>query len=177
MKILKSWFKPSASGPTFESLIKNEQEKLYKIAFAYVKNEQDALDVVQEAVINAYKAFPKLENPQYFSTWMTRILINTAINELRRKKKITFLDIEKHHEQSVKETHLSIHKLDLAEVLERLKPEQRSLLMMRFTYGYSIKEMAQIFEKPEGTIKSQLHRTLAQVKAELEEGGEKYGEA
>ena len=49
--------------------------------------------------------------------------------------------------------------------------------MMRFTYGYSIKEMAQIFEKPEGTIKSQLHRTLAQVKAELEEGGEKYGEA
>ncbi|KPB04086.1 sigma-70 family RNA polymerase sigma factor [Bacillus sp. CHD6a] len=176
MKRLKSWFKPSTSGPTFESLIKNEQEKLYKIAYAYVKNEQDALDVVQEATINAYKAFPKLEKSQYFSTWMTRILINTAINELRRKKKITFLDIEK-HEQSVKETHLSIHKLDLAEVLERLKPEQRSLLMMKFTYGYSIKEMAQILEKPEGTIKSQLHRTLAQVKEELEEGGEKYGEA
>ncbi|KMJ56887.1 RNA polymerase [Bacillus sp. LL01] len=176
MKRLKALFKSSASGPTFESLIKNEQEKLYKIAYAYVKNEQDALDVVQEAIINAYKAFPKLENPQYFSTWMTRILINTAINELRRRKKITLLDVEK-HEQSVKETHLSIHKLDLAEVLERLKPEQRSLLMMRFTYGYSIKEMAQIFKKPEGTIKSQLHRTLAQVKAELEEGGEKYGEA
>jgi len=176
VKRLKSWFKPSESGPTFESLIKNEQEKLYKIAFAYVKNEQDALDVVQEAIINAYKAFPKLENPQYFSTWMTRILINTAINELRRRKKITFLDVEK-HETVIKETHLSIHKLDLAEVLERLKPEQRSLLMMRFTYGYSIKEIAQIFEKPEGTIKSQLHRTLAQVKAELEEGGEKYGEA
>ncbi|WP_339148565.1 MULTISPECIES: sigma-70 family RNA polymerase sigma factor [unclassified Sutcliffiella] len=176
MKRLKALFKSSASGPTFESLIKDEQEKLYKIAYAYVKNEQDALDVVQEAIINAYKSFPKLENPQYFSTWMTRILINTAINELRRRKKITFLDVEK-HEQSVKETHLSIHKLDLAQVLERLKPEQRSLLMMRFTYGYSIKEMAQIFEKPEGTIKSQLHRTLAQVKAELEEGGEKYGEA
>lgn len=176
MKRLKRLFKSPPSGPTFESLIKDEQEKLYKIAYAYVKNEQDALDVVQEAIINAYKAFPKLENPQYFSTWMTRILINTAINELRRRKKITFLDIEK-HEQYAKETHLSIHKLDLAQVLERLKPEQRSLLMMRFTYGYSIKEMAQIFEKPEGTIKSQLHRTLAQVKAELEEGGEKYGEA
>jgi RNA polymerase sigma-70 factor (ECF subfamily) len=176
VKRLKSWLKAATSGPTFESLIKNEQEKLYKIAYAYVKNEQDALDVVQEAIINAYKAFPKLEKPQYFSTWMTRILINTAINELRRKKKITFLEIEK-HEQSVKETQLSIHKLDLAQVLERLKPEQRSLLIMRFTYGYSIKEMAQIFEKPEGTIKSQLHRTLAQVKAELEEGGEKYGEA
>ncbi|CAG9622079.1 sigma-70 family RNA polymerase sigma factor [Sutcliffiella rhizosphaerae] len=176
MKNWKKLFKPTQPGPTFETLIKNEQEKLYKIAFSYMKNEQDALDVVQEAIVNGYKAFDKLQKPQYFSTWITRILINTAINELRRKKKVTFLEIEK-YEQPAKDTQLSIHRLDLAEVLERLKPEQRTLLMMRFHYGYSIKEIAQIFDKPEGTIKSQIHRTLAHVKAELDEGGEKYGEA
>ncbi|QFT87308.1 RNA polymerase sigma factor SigV [Bacillus sp. THAF10] len=176
MKKWNKFFKTSDSGPTFESLIRQEQEKLYKIAFSYMKNEQDALDVVQEAIINGYQAFEKLQNVQYFSTWMTRILINAANNELRRKKKITFLEIEK-YEEPIKETQFSIHKLDLAEVLQRLKPEQRTLLMMRFHYGYSIKEMAQIFNKPEGTIKSQIHRTLAKVKSELDEGGEKVGEA
>lgn len=176
MKKLSALFKRTNNDASFEELIKKDQEKLYRIAYSYMRNEQDALDVVQDAIVNGYKAFHKLDHPQYFTTWMTRILINTAINDLRKKKKVSFLELDK-YEPSTKDSFQSIHKLDLGEVLERLKPEQRSLLIMRFYHGYSMKEMAEILGKPEGTVKSQLHRTLALVKGNLDEGGEMYGEA
>lgn len=175
MKKLSALFKRS-DRTAFEELIKKEQEKLYRIAYSYMRNEQDALDVVQDAIVNGYKSFHKLDHPQYFTTWITRIVINTAINELRKRKKVTFLELDK-NEPATKDRYHSIHKLDLGEVLERLKPDQRCLLIMRFYHGYSMKEMAEILGKPEGTVKSQLHRTLAQVKMSLNEGGEMYGEA
>jgi RNA polymerase sigma-70 factor (ECF subfamily) len=175
MKKLTALFKRKNS-PSFEELIKLEQEKLYRIAYSYMRNEQDALDVVQDAIVNGYKAFHKLSKPEYFSTWMTRILINAAINELRKRKKVTLMEWEK-YEPVAKESFESVHRLDLGEVLERLKPEQRSLLIMRFYYGYSLKEIAEILGKPEGTVKSQIHRTLAKVRGSLDEGGEMYGEA
>lgn len=174
VKKLKALFKRT-NLPTFEELIKHEQDKLYRVAYTYMRNEQDALDVVQDAIINGYKAFHKLEQPEYFSTWMTRILINTAINAIRKKKKVTFLELDK-HEPSMKNSDQSIHRMDLEEVLDMLKPEQKTLIIMRFYYGYSLKEMAQLLDKPEGTIKSQLHRTLSQVKSNLDKGGELYGE-
>ncbi|MED3648328.1 sigma-70 family RNA polymerase sigma factor [Halalkalibacterium halodurans] len=76
---------------SFEVLIKNEQEKLYKIAYSYVKNEQDALDIVQDAIIKGYKSFHKLKEKKYFSTWITRIVINSAIDHIRKSKNVIYV--------------------------------------------------------------------------------------
>ncbi|MCJ8008168.1 sigma factor [Lederbergia wuyishanensis] len=60
MSIFKSFHKSSDSEEvSFETLIKKEQEKLYKVAFSYVRNEQDALDIVQEAIIKGYQSFER----------------------------------------------------------------------------------------------------------------------
>ena len=67
MKKLSALFKRS-DRTGFEELIKKEQEKLYRIAYSYMRNEQDALDVVQDAIVNGYKSFHKLDHPQYFTT-------------------------------------------------------------------------------------------------------------
>ncbi|MED4015676.1 sigma-70 family RNA polymerase sigma factor [Sutcliffiella cohnii] len=159
---------------SFEVLIKNEQEKLYKIAYSYVKNEQDALDIVQDAIIKGYRSFHKLKEKKYFSTWITRIVINSAIDHIRKSKNIIYLDQEwlapeRSHENQ------SIISMDMEQVFDQLKPEQKTLLLLRFYSGYSIPEIAHMLEKPEGTIKSQLHRALTKVKEKLENGGETYG--
>ena len=61
--------------------IKENQEKLYKIAYTYTKNQETALDVVQEAITKSLENINKLRNEEYVKTWFYRILINEAINE------------------------------------------------------------------------------------------------
>lgn len=174
MSIIISIFQRSKK-PDFEELIKREHYRLYKIAFAYVKNEQDALDIVQETMIKGFKSFHKLNDSNRFQTWITRILINTSIDFIRKRKDVIYLEQEWFSSERNEESN-SVMKMDLATVFEQLKPEQKTLLLLRFYYGYSIREIADIVERREGTIKSQLHRTLNQVKVKLGNGGETYGE-
>lgn len=161
---------------TFEVLIKNEQEKLYKVAYSYVRNEQDALDIVQDTVIKGLKSFHKLKDIQYFSTWITRILIHSAIDHLRRRKNVIPLEID-WADSGYREENSSVLSIDIANAFETLNSQQKTLILLRFYYGYSIAEISEIMEKPQGTIKSQLHRTLQLLKQNLEKGGESYGKA
>ena len=66
----------------FGTLVEREQEYLYRMAFLYVRQEQDALDVVQESILKAYKSLKTLREPEYFRTWLTKIVINTAQDTL-----------------------------------------------------------------------------------------------
>jgi RNA polymerase sigma-70 factor, ECF subfamily len=62
----------------FQELIEQEKVKLYKIAYLYTKNENDALDIFQETLYKALSSIQNLKDEDYFSTWITRILINNA---------------------------------------------------------------------------------------------------
>lgn len=74
----------------FIELIEKQREKLYRVAYAYVKNEEDALDIVQETVYKAYISIDTLRKPKYFNTWLTKILINISLATLK-KIKILFI--------------------------------------------------------------------------------------
>ncbi|MFB9827962.1 sigma-70 family RNA polymerase sigma factor [Lederbergia wuyishanensis] len=112
----------------------------------------------------------------YFSTWMTRILINTAIDHIRKEKDVIVLEPD-WFDPGQNEENNSVITMDINLVFEQLKAPQKTLLLLRFYYGYSISEISEILSKPEGTIKSQLHRTLQLVKVKLENGGDTYGKA
>lgn len=71
----------------FGTLVEREQEYLYRMAFLYVRQEQDALDVVQESILKAYKSLKTLREPEYFRTWLTKIVINTAQDTLRARQR------------------------------------------------------------------------------------------
>lgn len=75
-----------------EVLLSQHQEYLYRIAYAYYKNEQEALDAVSECVAKVYVNLPKLRKPEYFKTWMTRILINEVLSGVKIKSKVISLD-------------------------------------------------------------------------------------
>ena len=67
-------------------LLTDYQEYLYQIAFLYCKNQQAALDAVSECVTKVYLNLPKLKHPNYFKTWMTRILINEVLDDMRKRR-------------------------------------------------------------------------------------------
>ena len=77
---------------SFTELMKIYKTYLYKIAFSYVKDEQKALDILQECVYRALLNIEKLKKPKFFKTWITKILINVSINYIQKESKIVYLE-------------------------------------------------------------------------------------
>lgn len=73
-------------------LIENEQERFYRIAYSYVKNQEDALDIVHNAIVKALQSCRGLRSPEYAQTWFCRILINESISHLRRARRFVPLE-------------------------------------------------------------------------------------
>ena len=94
--ILKKLVPKAIKGDTesFTPLLSIKKENLYRIAYRYVHNEQDALDIIGEAVYKAYISISKLKHPEYFNTWLIRIVINCSINFINKSKKALYLDNE-----------------------------------------------------------------------------------
>ncbi|WMT41405.1 sigma-70 family RNA polymerase sigma factor [Paenibacillus sp. D2_2] len=143
------------------------KEKLYRFAFCYVKNEQEALEIVSEATYKAYLAYRKLDNPQYFETWISRIVINCAMDHMRRHKKYTYME-DSVVEFSAKEDPISLEeKWDLYEALDRLKPEDKAFIILKYFEDQRFKDMAEVLSMPESTVKTRLYRILDKLKKQL----------
>src|SRR3954452_13032254 len=78
----------------FEQLVQQHYERIYRTAYLYVHNEEDALDVVQEATYQAYKSIHSLKNPEYFTTWLTRIVIRCAWHVIKKRDNVVPLNDE-----------------------------------------------------------------------------------
>lgn len=152
----------------FQELIHHEKNKLYRMAYMYVKNENDALDIVQDAIYKAFISIKNLKNPQYFSTWLSRILINSALDFIKKNERIILTN-----EVDVlpKEQNLRIEeKMDLTGAIERLDVPYKTVIILRYYQDLTIKQIAEMLHCPEGTIKTRLHRAINLLKSDLREG-------
>jgi RNA polymerase sigma-70 factor, ECF subfamily len=151
----------------FQSLIQSEKNKLYRIAFMYVRNEDSAIDIVQEAVYKAFISIKTIKNPEYFSTWLTKIVINSALDYLKREKR--FSQLKEVERIEAPEKHSIEDKLDLLEALEQLDVQYKTVIILRYYKDLPVKKIAEIINCPEGTIKTWLHRAINQLKRLLKE--------
>jgi RNA polymerase sigma factor (sigma-70 family) len=78
----------------FEKLVQQHYERIYRTAYLYVHNEEDALDVVQEATYQAFTSILSLKNPEYFVTWLTRIVIRCSGNVIKKRRNVVTLSEE-----------------------------------------------------------------------------------
>lgn len=154
----------------FSEKITEIQNKLYRLAYCYVKNEQEALDIVSEAVYKGYIAYGKMESMTYFDSWMSRIVINTAIDHIRRNQRVTYM--EDHAQEFVApERGPSLEeKMDLYDALDRLIPEERAYIILKFFVNLPFREMAEVLSIPENTVKSKFYRIIKKLKFYLIEG-------
>ena len=137
--------------------------KLYKTALVYLENEVLALDAVDEAVYKALCSYKRLRQPEYFDTWITRILINECHNELRRQKR--FRPLEVLPETAVEE----FDSLPLKEAVRRLPKELKDVVILRYFTGYTLVETAMALGIPQGTAATRQRKALSLLRLELEE--------
>lgn len=138
----------------FAQRIERIRVKLYKTALTYLGNEVYALDVVDEAVYKALLGYKRLRQPEYFDTWITRILINECYNELKRQSR--YSTIAKTEKESVTE----YDSLPLKEAIRQLPKELKDVVVLRFFSGYSVAETANALEIPVGTVSTRQRRAL-----------------
>ncbi len=139
------------------------KEKLYRTALIYLGSEALALDAVDEAVYKALCGHKKLRQPEYFDTWITRILINECHNELRRQRRLT--PLEALPETAAEE----FDALPLKEALRQLPRELKDVIVLRFFGGYTLAQTAQALGIPPGTAATRQRRALKLLRLELEE--------
>ncbi|MGN0482958.1 MAG: sigma-70 family RNA polymerase sigma factor [Lachnospiraceae bacterium] len=152
----------------YGQLFQRYQEYLYRTAFLYTKQEDQALDMVQECVLKGFLNIKKLKQPQYFKTWITRILLNTVNDAFRKEVKtadITEFELPK-EEPSVSQE----EKLDLYEAMETLPEVYRKVVILRFFNDLKLSEVAEILDLPQGTVTAYLSRAKKQLKEQLKEG-------
>ena len=148
------------------------REKFYRFAYCYVKNENDALEILSEATYRAFCALDSLRRPEYFDTWMCRILIRCACDFLRQQRRCVPCgelpeDAGQPPEQEAADTRMDVYRL-----MDALPAEERSLLILKFFEEKTFEEIADITEQPVSTVKSRIYRSLARLRR-TQEGGER----
>jgi len=138
------------------SLIEMDEEILYRMAFTYLKNEQDALDVMQDLVYKALKKMHTVKQHEYARTWLVRVLINCCKDHLR-KRQLT-VAIKEHHQVEW------VIYSDMERLLEHLSLSEQQLVYMKYFQQLKNKEIAELNQIPEGTVKSKLHYILKKLK-------------
>ena len=148
----------------FEQLIKQHYERMYRTAYLYVHNEEDALDIVQEATYQALTSIHALKHPEYFMTWLTKIIIRCAGQILKKRNNIVQLTDEALSNLTV--TYHSGHDeaIDLLNAIGLLKENYRSAIILFYYYDYSITTISEIMVFPEWTVKTNLSRGKAELK-------------
>lgn len=143
------------------SRIEPLKEQLYRVAYLYLGSESAAVDAVDEAVYRGYLKRRSLRREAYFSTWLTRILINVCLDELHRRQRETPVETLPERAETPYDA------LPLQEALERLPEDLRSVIALRYFGGFTLAETARALGLPEGTVSSRQRRALQLLKLHL----------
>lgn len=151
----------------FQILIHEEKEKMYRMAYMYMRNEDDALEVFQESLCKAFTSIHTLKNNDYFSTWVIKILINTAIAALKKKQKLVSMSNEALEYVATSEHFQNEEQLDLLHAMDEIEEKYKTVLLLRFYEDYTVKQIAEFLNCPEGTVKTNIRRGLEVLRSKL----------
>ena len=148
-----------------EDQILDNYEAMYRLAYSYVRNEEDALDIVQESVYKAIKNAGKVQQEAYIRTWIWRIVMNTAVDLIRSRKNETGL--EEAGETGKEDTY---QDFDTLEALKILEPREKAVIVLRFFEDQKLEDIARTLQENTNTVNTILYRSLKKLRVELTEG-------
>lgn len=151
-----------------ESFIIEHQEAHYRLAYSYVRNKENALDIVQDSILKALKSIDRLEEIAYLKTWFYRIIVNTSIDFIRKHQRVTVMD------DDVLSVHLpqledELSDMDLQEAIDQLPTKYKTLIILRFFGDLIIDEIAAITDQNINTVKTRLYSALKKLRIEVGE--------
>ncbi len=152
-----------------ESLLIENYQKYYYLAYRYVHNEADALDIVQEGAYKAILKCDTLNNQEYAATWIYRIMLNEIFGFCRsRKRKYSEEFCEAIFAESTYDYNVNcIEEMDLRNALEKLSSEEKTILELRYFRGMKLDEVSKVMNINLSTAKSKLYRTIDKLRISM----------
>lgn len=155
---------------SFASLIEQYKIELYKISYLYTKNQDDALEAIDETVYKSFISIKKLKKPEFFKTWIIRILINECITLLKKKNKIILENDNTKFEIPCNDNYdVTIEFEDLYDAINILNDKQRTAIVLRYFQDFKISEISEVMEMSDNTVKSHIRRGILSLKKSLGE--------
>jgi len=152
----------------FTELILNLEDDLYKIARTRLDNQEDIMDTIQETVISAYKSIRKLKRNELFKKWIIKILINKC-NAQYKKKKFIELDENVIEEQELNNQGIDLEKnLNFDFMMKLLNYDERIAMTLYYSQEYTTKEIGEMLNINENTIKTRIRRAKEKIKNKYE---------
>ena len=174
---MKSLVKRAQRGDdqAFVELIEENKQAMYKVAVGILKNDFDAADAIQQSILTCYEKLKELKKAQYFKTWLLRILINNCNQMLREQKKVVGIEDygtedtkgKKAEEKIAAPPGAATINEDFLELLDQMEQQYRVVLILYYVEEMSIREISQILQMNENTVKSKIHRGREQLRSQM----------
>jgi len=161
-----------------EPLMGRHYKRVYRIALGYLRNPDDALDVVQETFVKAFEHAARWDTSSEVAPWLCRIAVNQSIDRYRRnrRRRASFSPLEEgDHHESLATAAVSPERRALsgqigekiARALDHLPDTQRAVFVLRHYEDMSLEEIAATLDLALGTVKSSLHRAVHRLRGRL----------
>ncbi|MEK4080021.1 RNA polymerase sigma factor [Solibacillus sp. FSL K6-1126] len=152
----------------FVQFIRENKERFYLLAYSYTKNEQDALDVVQDSIQKAMIALNNIEKVDYMKSWFYKIVVRTAIDFLRKHKRLQVTDDETLHYLTPAQED-KYENVDLKHALAELPQMYSEIIILHYFEDLKIADVADILGIKLSTTKSHLYKALKILKIQLQD--------
>ncbi|MDZ7721591.1 MAG: sigma-70 family RNA polymerase sigma factor [candidate division KSB1 bacterium] len=177
----------------FEEIAFEHMDSLYSTALRYTHNTQEAEDLVQDTYLRAYRFFDKFEKGTNFKAWIFKILTNTFINRYRKKvrtpqqvqlEKVEYGLEDKNSDADEdvgewddfdKDKYKELFDDEITSALSQLSDDFRMVVLLADVEGFSYKEIAEIIDRPSGTVMSRLFRGRRMLQRILEKYAQREG--
>ncbi len=157
-----------SDGPAFTELVGRHQDRVWRICYRLMGNDADAQEAAQEVFVGLFQNRAAFAGLSKFATWLHAIAVRTCLTlrraRSRRRKYETGLAEHRGHE-SQRTNDAAGQALDLARMLETLDEEDRALLVLKYSEGYSYAELAGIFHLSESACKMRISRARDELQA------------
>lgn len=146
----------------FVQLMENNAQSMYKTARGFFRNEEDIADVIQDTILTCYEKLDTLRRPEFFKTWMIRILINHC-NDLIRKNRKT-LTMSELPEREDRQKQSELMESEFTMLIDSLDEKYRLVILLYYLEQLKIPEIAKVLDMNENTVKTRLKRGREELK-------------
>ncbi|MBD3109922.1 sigma-70 family RNA polymerase sigma factor [Bacillus sp. AGMB 02131] len=138
-------------------LITEHKESYYRLAYSYAKNEQDALDIVQESIHKALLSLDKIKDPNALKSWFYKIVVHTSLDLLRKRKRLVPTeDNQFDTSENAKTDHYE--DWDLRRAIDELPHKYKTIIILRYFEDFKIDEIAEVLDEKVSTVKTRLYK-------------------
>ena len=169
----------------FREVVERYQRKIVGVAIGMVHNQEDALEIAQEAFIKAYENIGRFKGESSLYTWLYRIVVNLAIDFRRRERRHPTVALEDRvgpsgdgYEETLKDERLTepfqtaqAHQIGtrVQEAINELTPDHKAVILLREVEGLSYDEISRVMQCSKGTVMSRLHYARKKLQKRLKD--------